>query len=47
MAEGGLRNTATGDYVDIRCFCSHIGPSWIHFSSVIVQALLVHASLSN
>ena len=44
IAEGGIRNTATGDSVDVSCFYSHIEPCWIQFSSVIVQALLVHAS---
>ena len=44
MAEGGIRNIATGDSVDVSCFYSHIGPSWKIFSSVIVQTLLVHAS---
>ena len=24
MAEGGIRNTATGDSVDVSCFYSHI-----------------------
>ena len=43
MAEGGIRNYPTGDTVDVSCFYSHIGPSGIHFSSVIVQTLLVHA----
>ena len=44
MAKGGIRNTATGDSIDVSCFYSHIGPSWIQFSSVIVQTLFMHAS---
>ena len=28
---GGIRNTATGDSVDVSCFYFHMGPSWIHF----------------
>ena len=44
MAEGGIRNTPTGDSDEISWFYSHIGPSWIHFSSVILQAFKVHAS---
>ena len=39
MAEGGIRNDATGDSVDVSCFYSHIRPSWIPFGSVIVQTL--------
>ena len=29
-AEGGLRNTTTGDSVCVSCFYSHKGTSWIH-----------------
>ena len=31
MAEGGIRNTLTGDYVGVSSFYSHKEPSWIHF----------------
>ena len=54
MAYGSRRNTNTGDYVDVSCFYSQVGPSGIYlfiqiieymFSAVIVQTLLVHAIL--
>ena len=42
MAEGDTRNNNIGYSVDASCFYSHIGPSRMQFSSIIVQTLLVH-----
>ena len=30
MAEGGIRDTTTGDSVAVSGFHMHKGPSWIH-----------------
>ena len=42
MAEGDTRTKDTGDCVDVRCFCSHIGQVEFMFSSIIVQTFLVY-----